>query len=295
MIPPGDTRLGIAVNDPIRARRLLVAAVAPASFSQRWNFRNKAGTPLGKAEGFLFDSSEKEASRAGDAPAVRAVLRVSRRVELEHGASVTWVGEVDQGVVSDHSCTRGGVKNRLTRCVRSEGFRGAWARKSSRVVPGSPDRNGPRTLSYRSGAPLTRTRASDVDASRRRKGKGVPSIAPVTTTSSSSSSARFAGPAPRTSLFTTTSTTSSSLLPTATSSSSSESVKSTTSTPAISAAPPRVWGSKIRTAQLFKKTFSGGKMTFRCWSLLGTSLACGSTRLNPYEVDELQRRFFKCI
>ena len=51
LIPPGNTRLGIAVNDPIRARRLLVAAVAPASFSQRWNFRNKAGTPFGKRRG----------------------------------------------------------------------------------------------------------------------------------------------------------------------------------------------------------------------------------------------------
>jgi len=182
---------------------------------------------------------------------------VSGRVELEHGASVTWVGEVDQGVVSDHSCTRGGVKNRLTRCVRSEGFRGAWARKSSRVAPGSPDRNDPRTLSYRIGAPLTRTRASDVDASRRRKGKVVPRIAPVTTTSSSSSSARFAGPAPRNSLFTTTSTTSSSLLPTATPSSSSESVKSTTSTPAISAAPPRVWVSRSRPHSCSKKLLRG--------------------------------------
>ena len=145
----------------------------------------------------------------------------------------------------------------MTRCVRSEGFRGAWARKSSRVAPGSPDRNDPRTLSYRIGAPLTRTRASDVDASRRRKGKVVPRIAPVTTTSSSSSYARFAGPAPRNSLFTTTSTTSSSLLPTATPSSSSESVKSTTSTPAISAAPPRVWVSRSRPHSCSKKLLRG--------------------------------------
>mmetsp|Transcript_3195 Transcript_3195/g.14898 ORF Transcript_3195/g.14898 Transcript_3195/m.14898 type:complete len:208 (-) Transcript_3195:53-676(-) len=64
LVPLGDTRLGVAVNSPILARRLLVAAVAPA---------------------------------------VRAVLAVSRSVELEHRASVTRVGEVHQSVVSDHS------------------------------------------------------------------------------------------------------------------------------------------------------------------------------------------------
>ena len=160
------------------------------------------------------------------------MLRVSGRVELEHGASVTWVGEVDQGVVSDHSCTRGGVKNRLTRCVRSEGFRGAWARKSSRVAPGSPDRNDPRTLSYRIGAPLTRTRASDVDASRRRK--VVPESHPSRRLHLHRRLRGLPVPLRATPIHNHLNHL---LIPVTATPSSSESVKSTASTPAISAAP----------------------------------------------------------
>eukprot|EP00982_Pelagococcus_subviridis_P009230 30911-Pelagococcus_subviridis.AAC.13 len=165
LVPSRDAALRVAVRGPVRARRLLVAAVAPGGEGgERARGRQSCRTAVRSEEALKRKKNAMPAPVGSDAPAVRAVRRVRRLRELEHRARVTRVRVIHERVVADHACARERARGRGESVRTSDlASAGRGTRRFSTLAAGNA----------RAGGDETRWEASE-----RRRGRADSNTAP---------------------------------------------------------------------------------------------------------------------